>query len=308
MVRLLLTFVLLCLAGGVYAQSTANLSGSVPDNRRLTYLYALDFGGSSQSWTLNSSLNTNASSGLIVRLIDIDALAASAATNPTAINEASVLGSGTASATLNGTYAGVHYFAVEIETAQGMTASDYTGTITASVGTVSFIKQDQFVLTATGLKLAVDRFAFWDRTVPQNSTIASSLELDFGGSSQTVFIRLEGVGTNIQKIEFIDTTGGTGNVLATFSNPTAGQVTSVPLTHSGKATLRINVQSSVTASGSASWTINAPTQISMSLVGASDSGGGGDNKCSTQEGGNAWLLLFGLGSAALVCTRLRRTA
>ncbi|MCA8938070.1 MAG: hypothetical protein KDB68_17965, partial [Planctomycetes bacterium] len=167
-----------------------------------------------------------------------------------------------------------------------------------------FIKQDQFVLTATGLKLAVDRFAFWDRTVPQNSTIASSLELDFGGSSQTVFIRLEGVGTNIQKIEFIDTTGGTGNVLATFSNPTAGQVTSVPLTHSGKATLRINVQSSVTASGSASWTINAPTQISMSLVGASDSGGGGDNNCSTQEGGNGWWLL-GLLPVALVALRFR---
>jgi hypothetical protein len=304
--RLILTLLLVACAGGLVAQNSANLSGSVPNNRRITYLYQVDFSGSAQSWTLNVSLNTNAVTGLIVRLIDIDAFAASALANPTSINEGSVLGMGTASATLNGSYADVHYFAVEIETAQGTTASDYTGSITSSVGTVGFLKQDQFVLTASGVKLEVDHFAFRDDAVPQNTTIASSLELDFGSSSHTAFIRLEGIGTAIDKIEFIDTTGGTGTVLATFSNPTAGQVTSVPMTHSGKATLRVNVQSSVASAGTASWAVTTPSSVSMSLVGVPD-GGSSDNNCSTDEG-TGWLVLLGLAAALLASLRLRREA
>ncbi|MCA8913730.1 MAG: hypothetical protein KDB82_18745 [Planctomycetes bacterium] len=302
--RLILTLLLAAFAGGLAAQNSDNLSGSVPPDRRITYLYQVDFGGSSQSWTLNVSLNTNAASGLVVRLIDIDAFASSALVNPTSINEGSVLGNGTASATLNGTYADVHYFAVEIETAQGSTSSDYSGSITTSVGAVGFLKQDQLILSVNGIKLEVDHFAFWNNSVPQNSTVASSLELDFGAISHTEFIRLEGIGTSIQKIEFIDTTGGTGTVLATFSNPTSGQVTAVPLTHSGKATLRINVQSSTTSAGSATWAITTPSDVSMSLVGVPD-GGGSDNNCSTQEG-TGWLILLGLGAALLATLRLRR--
>lgn len=302
--RLILILLLATCVGGLAAQNTASLNGSVPTDRRLTYLYEIDFGGSSQAWTLNVSLTTNASSGLVVRLIDIDAFASSALPNPTSINEGSVAGSGAAPATLNGTYAGLHYFAVEIETATGATASDYSGMLTASVGVVSLLKQDQFILSAAGLKLAVDHFAFWDKSVPQNSTVASSLELDFGGTSQTVFVRFEGIGNSIEKIEFIDTTGGTATVLATFTNPSAGQVTSVPLTHSGKATLRINVKSATTSAGSASWVVTMPSTVTLSLVGVPSGGGGND--CSTHAGGLGWLMLLGLAAAAITTARLRR--
>lgn len=301
--RFILILLLVTSAGGLAAQNTASLNGSVPTDRRLTYLYEIDFGGSSQAWTLNVSLTTNASSGLVVRLIDIDAFASSALANPTSINEGSVAGIGTAPATLNGTYAGLRSFAVEIETATGATASDYSGMLTASVGVVSLLKQDQFVLSAAGLKLAVDHFAFWDASVPQNSTMASSLELDFG-ASQTVFVRFEGIGNNIEKIEFIDTTGGTGTVLATFTNPSAGQVTSVPLTHSGKATLRVNVKSVSTSAGSASWAVTMPSTVTLSLVGVPSGGGGND--CSTHAGGLGWLMLLGLAAAAITTARLRR--
>lgn len=308
MARLLTLILIAACATAVFAQDTENLNGSVPGDRRLTFLYEIDFGASAQSWTLNVSLNTNASTGLAVNLIDVDALASSASPTPTAIDSAVVTVPGTAAATLNGSYAGLHCFAVEIETAQGTTASDYSGSLTVNAGAITFKLQDQFVKSATGLKLAVGKFAFWSNAVPQNTTLAQSLELDFGPTSHTEFIRLEGIGTNIVKIEFIDTTGGSANVLATFSNPTAGEFAAVPLTHSGKATLRINVQAEALTAGSASWAVTAPCSVTISLVG--DPGEGGDNdKCSTGQGSGSWLLLLGALAAITLAMRLgRRTA
>jgi MYXO-CTERM domain-containing protein len=300
--------ILICLLAStsLYAQDSENLNGSAPNDRRITYLYDIDFGGSAQAWTLNVSLNTNASSGLAITLIDVDAFAASAQSNPTSINSGVVLAPGTASATLNGNYSGVHCFAVEIETAQGSTASDYNGTITSNVGTISLEDQDQFVLSATGLKTSVRKFAFWDGTVQPAATTALSLELDFGSTSATRFFRLEGQGTDIEKIEFIDTTGGTGVVLATFNNPTAGAITSVPMTHSGKATMRINVKAISTGAGSASWAISAPCAVSMKRVGV-DEDGAESKGCSTGESSGNWLATFGA-LAALVFLARRRFA
>lgn len=308
MARLLTLVLIAACAATVSAQDTESLNGSVPGDRRLTFLYEIDFGASAQAWTLNVSLTTGASPGLAVNLIDVDALASSASPTPTAIDSHVITAPGTASATLNGSYAGVHCFAVEIETAQGTAASDYSGSLTVNAGTITFKLQDQFVKTATGLKLAVGKFAFWDGAVPQNTTLAQSLELDFGPTSHTEFIRLEGIGTNIVKIEFIDTTGGSATILATFSNPTAGEFAAVPLTHSGKATLRINVQAEMLTAGSAVWSITAPCSVSLSLVGIPGSGGDND-KCSTGQGSGSWLLLLGALAAIALALRLgRRTA
>lgn len=302
MLRLMLIGLTLVCGGALAAQSSENLNGSVPGDRRLTYLYEVDFGGSTQSWTLNVSLNTNAFTGLAINLIDVDGLAGSAQTNPTSIDGAAITGGGTVAATLNGSYSGVHCFAIEIETAQGTTASDYDGSITASVGTVSFIEQDQFVKSAQGLKLAVGKFAFWSGTVPPGATRAYSLELDFG-SSHTAFFRLEGIGTGIQKIEFIDTTGGSADILATFINPGAGDIAAVPMTHSGKATMRVNVQSQIGVTGSASWIVNAPCSVDMGLVGVPD-GDGGSSDCSTGESRGGWLILLAALAALAVPIRL----
>jgi MYXO-CTERM domain-containing protein len=304
--RLMIVFCLLASAS-LYAQDSEDLIGSVPSNRRITYLYDIDFGGTAQAWTLNVSLNTNASSGLAITLIDVDALAASAQSNPTSINSGVVTAPGTASATLNGSYSGVHCFAVEIETAQGTTASDYDGTITSNVGVITLEDQDQFILTATGLKTAVRKFAFWDGTVQPGATTALSLELNFGSSSSTQFFRLEGLGTNIEKIEFIDTTGGTGVVLATFNNPTSGTITSVPMTHSGKATMRINVKAIPTGIGTASWAVNAPCAVTLKRVGV-DENGAESKGCSTGESSGNWLAVLGALAALTVFARRRLAA
>ena len=307
MARLLMLLLMTTCAGAAHAVDTANASGSVPSDRRITYLYEIDFGATAQSWTLNISLTSNATTGLAINLIDVDALSASAQTTPTSIDTGVITAPGTVNATLNGSYAGVHCFAIEIETAQGTTASDYSGTLTTSVGTIAFIAQDQFVKSAAGLKLAVGKFAFWDGNVPSGSLVAQSLELDFGASSHTEFFRFEGIGTNIQKIELIDTTGGSATILATFSNPTAGTVTAVPITHSGKATLRINVLAFTGASASASWALNAPCSVSLSLVGEAGGGGSNDSKCSTDEstGGAMLIALLAVALFSMRAVRLR---
>ncbi|MCB9896241.1 MAG: hypothetical protein H6839_17560 [Planctomycetes bacterium] len=301
--RLLIPLLMIVCAGVAHAVDTANLNGSVPGNRRITYLYEIDFGAPAQTWTLNISLNTNASTGLAINLIDLDALAASAQANPTAIDTAVVSVPGTASATLNGTYSDVHSFAIEIETAGGTTASDYNGTLTTNVGTISFVTQEQLVIGATGLKLSVGKFAFWDGSVSSGGLIAKSLELDFGPNTHTEFFRLEGIGSNIQKIEFIDTTGGSSTVLATLSNPTAGDVTAVPMTHSGKATLRVNVRAYVGAAGSASWAVNAPSSVTVGFVGDPGGASSKNNKCSTDESSGWGIQLLGLVAALAVLLR-----
>jgi hypothetical protein len=304
---------MLCLlAAPLAAQDSETLNGSVPADRRITYLYEVDFGGASQAWTLNVSLNTNASTGLAITLIDIDAFAASAQPSPTSIDSGVVAGVGTASATLNGNYSGVHCFAIEIETAQGATASDYDGSITSNGGAIALLEEDQFVLSASGLKTSVGHFAFWDGTVSPGATVALSLELNFttGG---TYFFRLEGIGTNIEKIEFIDTTGGTGVVLATYTNPSAGDITAVPMNHNGKASMRINVKAVPTNAGSASWAITSPCAVTLKLVGV-DEEGAESKGCSTGEGSGNWLLLVvlaaigALGLRSLTLTRCQATS
>lgn len=295
---------LLLLAAPLAAQDTESLNGSVPGDRRLTLLYEIDFGAGSTSWTLACGLTTNAASGLIVRLIDLDGLASSAVPNPTSIDEAVVLGPGTANAALSGNYSGVREFAVEIETAQGTTASDYAGSLTSNAGLIEFVMQDQIILGASGLKTAVRRFAFWDGTVPAGSIVPVGLELDFGGSSQTVFLRFEGVGTGIERIELFDTTGGSAMSLATFTNPTGGDVTAVPLTHSGKVYIRVNSKAFAGQNGSASWGISAPSGISVRRVGSSDQQGGTKTECSTGTGQSpSWALALLL-AGAVVSLRL----
>lgn len=299
-------FLILMLMGvpALAAQDSATLNGSVPSDRRLTFLYEIDFGSPAQAWALNVNLTTGASDGLVVRLIDVGALASSTQTNPDAINTFVVTGAGTANASLNGSYEGVRCFAVEIETAQGTTASDFSGSVTTSVATLALVAEDQFVLSAGGTKIAVGKFAFWGEDVPQNVTRASSIEIDFGPAQQTIFLRLEGIGTGLDRIEFIDTTGGNGTVLATFTNPTAGAVTTVPLTHTGKATLRVNVVATTFGGGPASWAVNAPCSVHLSLVGVPGKIKSSD--CSTSEGTSGLVLLVLVLASAALASRLRR--
>lgn len=299
-----LLFLLMVLsAAALPAQDTASLNGSVPANRRLTLLYELDFGAGG-SYSLACGLQTGATSGLIVRLIDIDGLAGSAVPNPTAVNEATVTGPGTANAALSGGYSGVRRFAIEIETAVGTTASDYSGNLTSSAGTILFVKQDQFILSATGLKMQVDHFAFWDGGVPSGTLVPVGLELDFGSTPQTVFVRFEGVG-NIQKLELIDTTGGSANVLVTLTSPSAGAVTAVPLTHSGRVTLRVNALGLVGSANTAAWALTVPGSVTVKRPGQTDDDRDIENGCSTGQGRNL-LWLAPLAALAVLVRRRRR--
>lgn len=301
MPRMLLCL-LVTLAGGLAAQHVASLNGSVPTNRRLTLLYAIDFGAGG-SYSLACGLQTGATSGLVVRLIDIDGLAGSAVANPTSVDEAIITGAGTANAALSGSYTGVRRFAVEIETASGSTASDYSGNLTSSAGLITFIKQEQFILSATGLKTQVGHFAFWNGAVPSATNVPVGLELEFGPVSQTVFVRFEGIG-NVQKLELIDTTGGSATVLATFTSPSAGDVTAVPLTHSGRVTLRVNALGLLGSANTAAWALTVPSTISVKRPGQTDNDRDIENGCSTgTRHGALWLIPAGC--AALVLRRRR---
>jgi hypothetical protein len=290
---------LLLLAAPLAAQDTSSLSGSVPNGRRLTYLYQIDFGATSTTWTLACGLTTNSNNGLLVRLIDLDGLASSSQTNPDSIDETAITGFGTANVSLNGTYSGMREFAVEIETAQGTSASDYNGNLTSNAGTISLLRQDQLILSATGLRTTVQRFAFWDGTAPPGSVKPASVELDFGSGTKTLFIRFDGIGSNLERIELFDVTNGNGTSLATFTTPSTGDVTVVSLTHSGIVFLRVNIKAVPSQTGSGSWAISAPSGIKVKRV--SPDTDGGDNHeegCSTTQTAPSLLLVVLLSLAA----------
>jgi hypothetical protein len=302
----------LLLATPLVAQDSLTLSGSVPNDRRLTQLYTIDFGPSTVSWTLACGLTTNSSNGLIVRLVDVDGYASSSQANPTSINEAIITGAGTANAALSGTYSGVREFAVEIEVAQGSGASDFSGNLTSNTGAITFITDDQLILTATGLRVTVNRFAFWAGTVPPSSTLPTGVELDFGSSTQTIFLRFECIGSGLDRIELLDVTDGTADALATFTDPSSGGVTAVPVTRSGQVFLRVNVRSLPGQSGSGEWILSAPSGITVKRVGTlnGDSNEDDDEGCAAQPGGG-WsiaMLLLGLIAARALHPVVRRSA
>ncbi len=298
---------MLILAAPLAAQDSASLSGSVPNGRRLTYLYAIDFGPASTSWTLACGLTTNSSNGLLVRLIDVDGLASSSQADPDSMDETALTGTGTANVALNGNYSGVREFAVEIETAQGTTAADFNGTLTSNTGLISLLRQDQLILGGSGLRTTVQRFAFWNGTAPPGTVRPASIELDFGPAQQTRFIRFEGIGANLERIELFDVTDGTGVSKATFSSPSAGDVTVVPLTHSGTVYLRVNIKAVPTTSGSGSWAVTVPSGINLKRVAPDTNGGSNDDDGCAAGGATAWswlAVLVGL-SAAISTLRLR---
>jgi hypothetical protein len=304
MARILLLALLM--AAPLAAQDNEPLSGSVPSNRRLTYLFEIDFGPNATAWTLACSLTTNSAAGLVVTLIDIDGLASSALAQPDSVNVASINSSGTANASLSGSYSGVREFAVEVETASSISASDFNGSLVSNAGMISFVRQDQLIYGAPGLKTAVRRFAFWDGSVPAGSTVPVSLELDFGPVQRTLFVRFEGAGTGLDRMELVDRTNDDSVVLATFTNLSAGQVTAVPLTHSGKVFLRVNTRALASRSGSGAWSITVPTGIDLRRVGT-------EQKKSSEEGcslshttGRSWLLLVAVVLGWWLVARYRR--
>jgi len=288
----------LLVAVPLYA-NTSPLGGSVPSDRRLTFLFEVDFGATPVSWVMTCNLTTNSASGLRVRLIDLDAMAASTQLVPDAVNEAEVAGAGAANAALSGSYSGIREFVVEIETSGTSGSSDYSGQLTVNEGTITQTDNDFLRFAQTGIKTQVGRLAFWDRDVPASTTVPAGVELDFGPTVRTVFVRFEGIGSGIQRLDLIDTTGGTSTTLATFNNPSGGAATTVALTHSGKVALRVNAVGGVGTNGSAAWAITPPTGIRLERS-------GGDPKeprknCSTGEAPShaLWVLLAVLGLAAI---------
>jgi hypothetical protein len=146
----MLRIVLVCavlMAPALAAQDSEPLSGSVPSQRRLSYLYSIDFGPATVSYSLACNLMTPSAAGLIVRLIDVDLLAGSGALVPPGVDEHVLSGVGTANVALSGMYSGVHDFMVEVESPGA--GSTFTGSLTGSMGAIDFISSDQLVLTAT---------------------------------------------------------------------------------------------------------------------------------------------------------------
>ena len=301
---LISVLILQACAAAALAQDSASISGSVIAGRRIAYLYEIDFSAAAQSFTLGVSANTLSSAGLLVRLTDLDGLSQDGTPNPTSVDQGGAAGPGTTNASLSGTYDGVRAFVVEIETF-GAGSASFSGSVNTTAGTIRLLEQEQVNLGAPGLKVIVNRIADYSASVGPGQVIPAALDLDFGPLSQTITIRFEAVGSGLSKVELWDITGGSATPLATWTSLPDQDV--IFLTHSGIATLRVNVHGA--GGGSVAWSLIVPGGIALDRPGALDGGGdGGESSCAARESRGGALALFAWVLFALARSRRSRSS
>lgn len=287
------------------AQDSETLNGSVPGNRRLNFLFRADFGPSVTSFSISANVNTPSSQGIVVRLLDLDTLAGSGALNPPGFDESIVPGAGTANAALSGNYDGLREFVVEIESAGA--GSSFTGSLTVNVGTLELLAEDQLVLSATGLRTAVSRMAFYSVNTTPGGLVAASFQLDLGPTPRTVFVRFDCDGTNLDRIELLDNTGGTATVLATIVQGAMPDATSVAVTGSGVRTFRVNMRGAAGLTGTASWAVTAPSGVILDRVQNNGPSDEDEGTCAARSAAR-WPVALALFALLLVVVRRRAKA
>ena len=275
------------------AFSQVPVSGTVPSTRVRTFLYQLDLGASATAYTLTASLNTSSASGLAVRLIDLTGVAGDATPTSTFIDSQTVAGAGTANCALSGNASGIRGFALEIATVSSGT-TDFSGNLNNTAGGLSYVKDDQLVVGATGLLLQVNHIASYSRSVPSGLS-AQGVELDFGAMAQNVPFRFEAVGTGLTKIDVYDNTGGSATLIGTFtaSGGSINDVTVFIRNHSGVATFRVNVTGAA-GGGSVTWRLYSPTTVTLGVPGSNDSKVDESDSCTTNEQRGLWAALLGV--------------
>lgn len=285
------------------AQDSEALNGSVPGNRRLTFLFRADFGPSVTSFSISANINTPSTQGIVVRLLDLDTLAGSGALNPPGFDESIVPGAGTANAALSGNYDGLREFAVEIESAGA--GSSFSGSLTLNVGTLELLTEDQLVLSATGLRTTVSRMAFYSVNTTPGGLVAASFQLDLGPTPRTVFVRFDCDGTNLDRIELVDNSGGTAVILATIVQGAIPDATSVAVTGSGVRTFRVNMRGAVGLTGTAAWAVTAPSGVVLDRVQNNGSDDDDEGTCEVRPGATMPAALAVLAILGLAARRRR---
>lgn len=267
------------------------ISGTVPSTRVRTFLYHLDLGASPTGYTITASLNTSNTSGLRVRLIDLSGVAGDATPTSTFIDSQTVAGAGTANCALSGNASGIRGFALEVATNSTGT-TDFSGNLNNTAGGLSFIRDDQYVVGASGLLLQVGHVANYTRSVPSGLS-AQGIELNFGAAAQNVPFRFEAVGSGLTKIDVYDNTGGSATLIGTFtaSGGAINDVTVFIRNHSGVATFRVNV-TGAPGGGTVTWRLYAPTTVTLGVPGSNDSKVDESDSCTTNEQCGLWLALL----------------
>jgi hypothetical protein len=278
------------------------ISGTVPSTRVRTYLYHLDLGTSATGYTITASLNTSSTSGLRVRLIDVTGVAGDAMPVSTFIDSQAIAGAGTANCALSGNASGVRGFALEVAT-NGSGTTDFSGSLNNTAGGLTFIRDDQYVVGATGLLLQVGHIANYTRSVPSGLS-AQGVELSFGAVAQNVPFRFEAVGSGLTKIDVYDNTGGSATLIGTFtaSGGSINDVTVFIRNHSDVATFRVNVIGA-SGGGTVTWRLYSPTTVTLGVPGSNDSKVDESDSCTTSEQRGLWLALL---TACVLGVWLRR--
>jgi hypothetical protein len=299
-VRILMMITML--AGGLTAQTSANVNGSVPDNFVHLFKLVVDHGASATTVDVMVSINTTGTSGLSVGLLDLDEWAVLSGAG---FSEGDfVSGAGTVMFTLAlPSRAGVHELILSVETNDIGPASPYTGTATVSAGT---IVQGGFVAHPyefAGTRVTFGRVIEYYREFSGSGVVTMDFVLDYGPAAHTtVFAANLGAGA-VTQLRLLDM--GAMPPAELLVEPAVGSTafstaSHTTASHTGKVPFRFEVtRNGGTGGAQAFFVLSADVTLDSVTDSLTPRGGGGGKKgndCAVGAGGPAGAM-----PAALMC-------
>jgi len=273
------------------------VTGTLAANQQRAHRFGINFGGASTAYgvTLVSAITTGSLDFLVVDV------------NDTAVNGTGAFISDPSFVTA--AHTGAQDFLIVLGESTGTGVATYTVTMAIALPTASVTSLGTQVFTASDSLMALFNVAAQgtDAHLAGGGTITREFNADFGGTTHTASLWLQGDGDDTASVELFDISGAVplslGTVSWTGSNSDEINITTPART----GVIRLRIVVTTTVVNSTHWVVMIDRSVNVFLDG---SGGGGDDGddggCSTGQGSSNWLaLLAGLG-LLVVALRLRR--
>lgn len=265
MIRVLAVLMFTICSGGLLAQATLPIAGTLQAGDENLHLIEVDFGGAASTTNITLSISGNSATfGLQAFLGDLDAMAATS----TGTDNGDVPDTTTINLTItSGNYTGVHQFIVSVQSFTGGGPVGYTGTLTvvslptgvSSAGTQT-VPDAQF----PRIRRYFDRAVNGSETVnTSGDTIAQEFLVDFGGVAQTATFAFFGEGSLAGNIDIIEVlANGSASALGSVSGAGADWSDGTNLTTSSRSGIvRFRVECN-DADSDFDWTVILPGTVS----------------------------------------------
>lgn len=311
---LLLSLVLACLASAATAQGSITIpTYSIGGGAAWVFRYQLDHGSTSQSIHFDVTVMSQSSSGVTVRVLDVDEKYAAGANAEAAGSRA---GTGACNVSLTtSARTGVHPVLVIVQT---FTSGDtvFSGSIDIDAGGIAPGGITQSFRVQDGLFMPFGLYAAFNADFTTTANFTTNFTVDFGSTPQGVTVRFEGIGTAVSEVRLYDVTGG-NTLIKTLNAPMSGNMSTwdwvTTQSYSGEVEFRVEVQGTGNA-GDIFWAVWLPDTVTATggygdgvpVAPKSQKNSGGGCAATGSSSAAVLLLLLATGVCAIAKSERRR--